>query len=88
MPGISLHHELELLVRACLTPRQALAAATGNVGAAFGWREVGQVRVGFNADLLVLDADPTRDVANLKQINTVMVAGTPIDREALLRKAR
>jgi hypothetical protein len=88
MPGISLHTELELLVRACLTPRQALAAATGNVGAAFGWRDVGQVRAGFNADLLVLDADPTRDVANLKKIHTVLVAGTPIDREALLRKAR
>jgi hypothetical protein len=88
MPGISLHTELELLVRACLTPRQALAAATGNVGAAFGWRDVGQVRAGFNADLLVLDADPTADVANLKKINTVMVAGTVIDREALLRKTR
>ena len=88
MPGISLHTELELLVRACLTPRQALAAATGNVGTAFGWRDVGQVRPGYHADLLVLDADPTRDVANLKRISRVMLAGALIDRDALLHRER
>ena len=84
MPGISLHTELELLVRACLTPRQALAASTGNVGTAFGWRDVGQIRAGYHADLLVLDADPTVDVANLKKINRLMIGGAWIDREALL----
>jgi hypothetical protein len=87
MPGISLHTELELLVKVCLTPRQGLAAATGNIGAVFGWRDVGQVRAGFNADLLVLDADPTVDVANLRKIRRLMVAGEFIDRDALLRLA-
>jgi hypothetical protein len=84
MPGISLHTELELLVKACLTPRQALAAATANVGTAFGWRDVGQIRAGYNADLLVLDADPTVDIANAKRIDRVMIAGALIDRAALL----
>jgi Amidohydrolase family len=88
MPGISLHTELELLVKACLTPRQALAAATGNVGAVFGWRDVGHVRSGYNADLLVLDANPTIDVANVKRISRVMVAGALIDRDALLNVRR
>jgi hypothetical protein len=85
MPGISLHTELELLVRTCLTPRQALAAATGNVGAVFGWRDVGQIRPGFNADLLVLDADPTVDIANVRKVRRLMLAGEFIDREMLLR---
>ena len=88
MPGISLHTELELLVKACLTPRQALAAATGNVGTVFGWRDVGQIRAGYNADLLVLDADPTVDVANIKKIDRVMLAGALIDRAALLSAGR
>ncbi len=84
MPGISLHTELELLVRACLTPRQAVAAATGNVGTVFGWRDVGQIRSGYNADLLVLDGDPTKDIANMKRISRVMLAGRSIDRAVLL----
>ena len=88
MPGISLHTELELLVKACLTPRQALAAATGNVGVVFGWRDVGQVRTGYLADLLVLDGDPTVDIANAKKIDRVMLAGVLIDRAALLRAAK
>jgi hypothetical protein len=88
MPGISLHTELELLVKACLTPRQALAAATANVGTAFGWRDVGQIRAGYNADLLVLDADPTVDIANARRIDRVMIAGALIDRAALLRAGK
>jgi hypothetical protein len=88
LPGVSLHTELELLVKACLTPRQALAAATANVGTVFGWGDVGQLQSGYNADLLVLDADPTKDIANLKQINRVMLAGALIDREQLLKAKR
>ena len=88
MPGISLHTELELLVKACLTPRQALAAATANVGAIFGWRNIGEVRPGYNADLVVLGADPTRDVTNLKRIDQVVLAGTLLDRGALLNGKR
>ena len=84
MPGISLHIELELLVKACLTPRQALAAATGNVGELFPWPKVGQVKAGYHADVLVLDADPTADIANLKKIQRVILAGKVLDPQALL----
>jgi hypothetical protein len=85
MPGISLHVELEMLVKACLTPRQALAAATANVGRVFAWQSVGQVKAGYNADVLVLDADPTRDIGNLKRIRHLVLAGDVIDLEGLLR---
>ena len=85
MPGISLHIELEQLVHACLTPRQALAAATANVGAVFQWPSVGKIEPGAFADVLVLDADPTQDIANLKRIRTLIVKGVEIDREALVR---
>ena len=88
MPGISLHTELELLVKACLTPRQAPAAATGNVGTVCGWRDVGQIREGYNADLLVLDADLAVDVASVRTINRVMLAGELIDHASLLRASR
>ena len=42
---------------------------------------------GVSADVVV-DADPTVDVANLKKISRVMLGGTLIDREALLQDRR
>jgi hypothetical protein len=86
MPGISLHTELELLTRIGLSPRQALAAATSNFGELFGWRQVGQVKAGFNADLLVLDADPVQSVENLEKIRLVILEGKVLDRDKLLSK--
>ena len=60
MPGISLHTELEGLVEVGLSPREALAAATSNFAATLNdWPEVGEVRAGQRADLLILERDPT-----------------------------
>ena len=85
MPGISLHHELEALVRIGHSPRQAIAAATSNFESTFGnWGKVGQVRTGYKADLLVLDHDPRQAVENLKSIHTLILAGEVLDRSALL----
>jgi len=86
LPGISLHTELKLLTRIGLTPRQALAAATSNFGELFGWKNVGQVKSGKNADLLVLDENPIRDVSNLKKIRMVILNGEILDRNKLLLK--
>lgn len=85
MPGISLQHELEALVRIGHTPRQALACATSNFAATFAsWEKVGQVRPGYRADVLVLDQDPRAGVASLEAIRHVILEGKLLDREALL----
>jgi len=86
MPGISLHTELMLLTRIGLSPRQALAAATSNFEQILGWSKVGQVRTGYNADLLVLDDDPTADVRNAKKISTIILGGKVLDRGKLLAR--
>ncbi len=86
MPGISLHTELQLLTRIGLPPRQALAASTGNFGEIYRWAKVGQVKAGYNADLLVLDENPVKDVNNLKKIRMVILNGEILDREKLLVK--
>lgn len=88
MPGISLHTELALLVRIGLTPRQALAAATSNVGDVFGWPAVGRIAAGSQADVVVLDADPAKDIANAKKIRAVVLAGKMLDRQTLLARER
>jgi len=86
MPGISLHTELQLLNKIGLSPREALAASTGNFGAIFRWTKVGQVKAGSDADLLVLDENPVNDVRNLKKIRMVILNGEILDREKLLGK--
>jgi Amidohydrolase family len=86
MPGISMHTELEMLVRLGLTPREALAAATNNYAEQFHWNELGQIAPGRRADILILDGDPTNNIWNARRISTLLLDGNVIDRESLLRK--
>jgi imidazolonepropionase-like amidohydrolase len=90
--GWTLHRELEMLVAAGLTPWQAIAAATVVPARWLGAeREFGSIAVGRRADLLVLDADPLRDIRNTARIETVMIGGRVIgreEREAAIRRGR
>jgi imidazolonepropionase-like amidohydrolase len=72
--------ELELLVESGLSPLEAIRAAT-STGAAFLYRsdELGALRPGLAADLVVLRADPTRNISNIRTIERVMIAGQWID---------
>lgn len=85
MPGISLHTELSLLTRAGLSPREALAAATANFAEVYGWRDVGRIAPGAQADLLVLRGNPAQDIAEAASIELMFQRGQVVDREALLR---
>lgn len=85
MPGISMHTELEMLVRLGLSPREALAAATSNYSLQFGWNELGQILPGRRADVLVIDGDPTQNIWNVRRISTLIVDGSVVDRDALLK---
>jgi len=88
MPGISLHTELELLVRLGLSPREALASATNNYALQFGWNELGLIAAGRRADILVVDADPTANIWNARRITTIILEGEPLDRNSLLHLKR
>lgn len=78
--GASLHGELALLVRAGLTPLQALAAATSAPARRFGLADRGRIAVGQRADLLLVGGDPTRDITATRAIDTVWKNGYEIDR--------
>ena len=88
MPGISMHTELEMLVRLGLSPREALAAATNNYSLQFGWNELGQVAPGRRADILVVDGDPTVNIWNARRISDLILDGNVMDRAALLNSKR
>ncbi len=85
MPGISLHTELEMLVRLGLSPREALAAATSNYGAQFGWNELGLINPGRRADIVILSSDPTANIWNARRISALILDGNIIDRDELLK---
>jgi hypothetical protein len=76
VPGFSAHDELKDLVAAGLTPYEALRAATANAAEFLGTADrTGTVSVGKRADLLLLDADPLKDVANANRRAGVMLRG-------------
>jgi len=83
--GAALHRELELLVRAGLTPMQALASATSVSADVFKLTDRGRIAVGRRADLLLVDGDPTADIGATRNIVGVWKAGVPLDREAVRR---
>ncbi|MXO74791.1 amidohydrolase family protein [Altererythrobacter aerius] len=82
LPGWSLHDELALLVEAGLTPKEALQAATSNAGQFIGRNDIGRVRPGAIADLVITTADPTVDIRNTRKIDAVIIGGRLIDRTA------
>jgi len=83
-PGFAVHDELQELVKAGLTPAEALKAATWN-GAEFLGRtsDSGSVDKGKLADLILLDANPLNDIRNTKRIAAVVLNGRYMDRSAL-----
>jgi imidazolonepropionase-like amidohydrolase len=90
-PGFALHDELELLVESGLSPREALYSATLEPAKFLGMADTrGSVEVGKRADLVLLDADPTKDIHNARRINAVLLDGRLLrraDLDALLDEA-
>ena len=83
-PGQGLHDELGIFVRYGLTPQQALKAAVLAGPRFLGKQErYGAVEAGKAADLLVLDADPLKDIAATRKIRLVVSHGKPYDRAQL-----
>ena len=88
-PGYSLHSEMEMLVRAGLTPMEALEAATVHPAAFFGLTgEMGRIEVGYLADLVLLGADPLADIANVRRVQAVVTRGELLDAEELAALVR
>jgi hypothetical protein len=84
LPGISMHTEMEMLVRLGLSPREALAAATNNYSLQLGWSELGQITPGRRADILIVDADPTQNIWNARRISGLIMDGNVVDHKRLM----
>lgn len=79
--GASLHDELDLLVQSGMTPAEVLRAATYlNAQALKLDGEVGSIAPGKQADLLIVEGDPTRDIAAAHRIVAVYLGGRKVER--------
>jgi imidazolonepropionase-like amidohydrolase len=82
--GEGLHHELELLVEAGLTPLEAIASATHNaaqlMNASAEW---GTVEPGRLADLLVIRGRPDQNIQDTHNVELVIKEGVVLDRQRL-----
>jgi imidazolonepropionase-like amidohydrolase len=91
-PGYDLHRELQLLVKAGLSPLQALRAATITPAEFLeAGDSLGTVAPGKMADLVLLDADPLTDIRNTQKIAAVVLGGRYLPKaklDAMLPHAR
>jgi imidazolonepropionase-like amidohydrolase len=74
--GASLHHELQLLTTAGLTPAEALRAATSTPARRFGLDDRGRIVPGARADLVLIDGDPTTRIEDSLSIRAIWRRGT------------
>ena len=78
--GFNEHRELELMVKAGLSPMQALTAATGGAARVLKVdQQLGTLQPGKWADFVVLGANPLTDIRNTRQIDSVWIAGRRLD---------
>jgi len=86
-PGVSYHRELELLSAAGIKPADVLVAATSAGATALGLdAEVGTVRQGMAADLVVLGSNPLTQIRNTRTIESVFLRGAQFRPSDLLAR--
>jgi imidazolonepropionase-like amidohydrolase len=76
--GFAEHRELKLLTDAGLTPLQAIQTATKNAAAVLHLDDRGVIAPGKLADLLVVDGDPSKDIAAVDNIDSVWRRGRKV----------
>ncbi|WP_433871551.1 amidohydrolase family protein [Saccharopolyspora sp. CA-218241] len=83
--GIGIHQNLRAMVEHGFSPVDALKTATTNAARCLGAEgELGALRVGARADLLVVDGDPLRDVRDAARIERIFVDGHEHDIDGIL----
>lgn len=87
MPGLSLHEELVILNKTGLSPLETLQTATSNPALYFDMsQELGRLKEGYIADLVILDDNPLEDISNTQKVVGVLKHGKLLDVKSLREK--
>ena len=79
-PGFILHDEMETMAEAGIPAMHVIQGATKWTAEAMHVADkIGTVESGKIADVIVVDADPLADIANLRRVSTVVFEGKPLE---------
>jgi amidohydrolase family protein len=89
LPGFGDQREIELLVEAGLTPVQAIQVMTQNGATYLGRQDrIGTLAVGKQADLVLIKGDPSKNIADIENVETVFKSGVGFDSGKLIYSVR
>jgi imidazolonepropionase-like amidohydrolase len=89
LPGFGDQREVELLVEAGFTPVQAIQIATENGAKYLGDDErIGTLAAGKQADLVLINGDPSKNIEDIEKVETVFKAGVGYDAAKLIDSVR
>lgn len=88
VPGFAIHHEMQYLVDAGLTPYQVLKSGTVNVAKYLNKPKSGMIKTGFDADLVLLDGNPLEDISNTRKIEGVMIGTNWLSKEYIVSELK
>ncbi len=87
VPGFSIHHEMQGMLEAGLTPLEIIQSGTINPATYFNSSDTfGEIKEGMQADLILVDANPLEDLSALQKITGVMVKGRWLDSKTIADK--
>lgn len=85
-PGMALHRELQLFVEAGFTNFEALQTATINAAKALNMNNIGEIKEGFLADIVILNYNPLEDIVNTTKIAQIIKGGQSYTPKQLIEK--
>jgi cell division septation protein DedD len=89
LPGFGDQREIELLVEAGLTPVQAIQVMTQNGAVYLGQQErIGSLAAGKQADIILIKGDPSKNIDEIENVETVFKAGLGYDSKKLIDSVR
>jgi hypothetical protein len=89
LPGFGDQREIELLVEAGFTPVEAIQIATANGAAYLGQQDrIGSIAPGKQADLVLIKGDPSKNIGEIENVETVFKAGIGYDSARLIESVR
>jgi hypothetical protein len=85
IPGFGDHREVELLVEAGFTPVEAIRISSLN-GAIYLGRDktIGSIELGKNADMFIVNGDPSTRIGDIRQVELVIKDGVALDSQKIL----